>query len=503
MDGAAKFVRGDAVAGILITVINLVGGFVIGMTQQGMSAKDALTTYSSLTVGDGLVTQIPALVVSTAAGILVTYGSSRMAVAGALGSQLTRNPGVLWTVAAILGLFAIIPGLPAIPFLALAVCAGLIAYTARRRLGRAGDQAEPAPSREETGAEPPVQDILSVEPLELEIGYGIVPLADPSHGGDLLQRIGIMRKQLALELGMVIPPVRVRDNIQLAANEYAIKVRGVRVAGAELMPRQLLALNTSGNAARIDGAGTTDPSFGIPAVWIHPTERTTAESAGYTVVDATTVLTTHLLETVREHAAELLSRQDTRRLLDGLKETHPSLVEDVVPNRVSLGTLHRVLQRLAREGIPIRDLVTILEAISDVADQTKDPEILTEHARRALSLVIAQMLRGDDPTIHAIAVGPRLELALMQTFSPGKAEGGKRGMEPGELTAALSALGRIVADTKKDGALPPLITPPALRLGIRRLIEPGLPRLAVISLAELPPQAPIQTISLWELPHEN
>ena len=307
-----------------------------------------------------------------------------------------------------------------------------------------------------------------------------------------------MRKQLAFELGMIVPAVRIRDNIQLASNEYVIRLRGVAGRGGELMPRQLLALDTSGTAARIEGVATTDPSFGLPAVWIVPEQRSQAEAAGYSVVEPQTVLSTHLMETIREHAAELLSRQNTRELLDGLKETHPALVEDVVPNKLSLGVVHRVLQRLLREGMPIRDLVSILEALSDAAELTKDPEALTEHVRRALSAVIVQMLGGGEAPIRAITVGPRLEVALMQLFSPRGREG-QRTLDPEELTAALRSLHQTVDATRGDGQMPPLVTPPGLRVGIRRLVEPILPRLPVISLGELPAQTPIQNISTWEL----
>jgi flagellar biosynthesis protein FlhA len=503
MDGAAKFVRGDAVASLIITFINLVGGFVIGMTQHGMSATESLTTFSSLTVGDGLVTQIPALVVSTAAGILVTYGSNGTAMAPSLVAQLTGSPRSIWTAAGILSLFAIVPGLPAVPFFLLAGCTAGVAFVAgRRQTARAKleEQESRAAAAESPAGAPPIQELLAVEPLEMEIGYALLPLVDEAQKGDLLQRIGILRKQLALELGMIVPPTRVRDNIQLSANEYVIKVRGVRVAGGMILPRHLLALNSYGQGSPIDGVQTTDPSFGIPAVWIIPDLRDRAEESGYTVVEASAVLATHLMETIREHASEILSRQNTRELIDGLKETHPALVEDVVPNKVSLGTVHRVLQRLLREGIPIRDMVTILEALSDAAEQTKDPEVLTEHVRRALSLVIVQLLGGTEGVIKAVTVGPKLEVGLMQLFSP-RASEGKRTMEPEQLTAALESLGRAVATNKQDGQYPPLVVPPALRVGIRRLIEPAFPRLPVISLAELPAQCPIQPLTTWELPY--
>jgi flagellar biosynthesis protein FlhA len=505
MDGAAKFVRGDAVAGLVITLINLIGGFIIGMTQRGLSAGEALTTYSSLTVGDGLVTQIPALIVSTAAGVLVTYGSTGTGMGSSIGQQLTRNPRAIWTAGAILGLFALVPGLPAIPFLLLAGVTCGVAYQAGKRASarqdaedETTDTAKPSGAGAPTGA-PPVREILAVEPLEMEIGYGLVPLVDEGQRGDLLQRIGIMRKQLAFELGMIVPSVRIRDNIQLGPNEYVIKLRGARVAGSELLPRQMLALNTAGVATRLEGIQTTDPTFGIPSVWISPDRRISAEAQGYTVVEPATVLSTHLMETIRAHASELLNRQNVRELLDGLKETHPALIEDVVPNRVSLGTTHRVLQRLLREGIPIRDLVTILESLSDAADQSKDPEVLAEHVRRSLPLVITQVVGSRDGPIQAITVGPKLEVALMQLFSPRSREGAKT-IEPEQLSSALESLARTVASARKDGPTPPLITPPALRIGIRRLIEPTMPRLPVISLAELPAQTPIQTIGTWELP---
>lgn len=500
MDGAAKFVRGDAIAGVIITIINLIGGFIIGMTQRGMSAGESLTTFSALTVGDGLVTQIPALIVSTASGILVTYGSGGTAMGSSIGQQLTRNPRAIWTAGGVLALFAIVPGLPALPFLGLAGATGAIAYFAGKR--------KPAPSEPESAADsqqeapagaPPVREILAVEPLELEIGYALVPMVDGSGHGDLLQRIGILRKQLAFELGIIVPSVRIRDNIQLTANEYAIKLRGIRVAGGEVLPRHQLAIDTSGDARPMEGIQTQDPSFGLRALWIPPDRRLQAEGNGYTVVEPPTVLSTHLMETIREHAAELLTRQDTRALLDGLKETHPALVDDVIPSRASLGTIHRVLQRLLREGIPIRDLSTILEVLSDAAEQTKDVEALVEHVRRALSLVITQALGGRESPIRAITVGPRLEVALMQLFSPRSREGA-RVIEPEQLTGALESLGKITGEARRDGPMPALVTPPALRVGIRRLIEPSFPRLPVVSLAELPAQAPIQTISVWELP---
>ncbi len=505
MDGAAKFVRGDAVAGLVITGINLVGGFIIGMTQQHLSAGDALRQYSSLTVGDGLVTQIPALIVSTASGLLVTYGSNGTAMAPNIAAQLTRDPRSLWSAAGILTLFGLVPGLPFLPFLLLAAASAGVAYWAGQRNARREDDAETETRARAEGAAAPagapaMREVLAVEPLELEIGYALIPLVDESQGGDLLQRVSILRKQLAFELGVLVPPVRVRDNIQLGSQEYVVRMRGVRISGGEVLPRHLLALDTGTTTGTPEGVVTRDPSFGLRAVWIVSDQRTVAETLGWNVVEAPTVLATHFMEIIREHAAELLTRQNVREMLDGLKETHPALVDDVVPGKLSLGVVHRVLQRLLKEGLSVRDLATVLEVLSDASETTKDPEQLTEHVRRAFSAVIAQMLGGEGQTLRAITIGPRLEVALMQLFSPRSRENARM-LEPEELTRALHSLNQIATESMVDGQYPPLVTPPGLRLGVRRLVEPILPRLPVISLGELPTQTPIQTLRTWELSH--
>ena len=502
MDGAAKFVRGDAVAGLIITAINLVGGFIIGMLQLDMSAAEAAHTFTSLSVGDGLVSQIPALIVSTAAVIIVTYGTTSASVGPAVASQLTRHPRAMWISAGILGLMGLVPGFPLLPFMLMAGATGSVAWLSRKSdeaaAGPAATESEGAAAEPTTPASQ-LRELLAVEPLELEVGYALVPLIDEAQGGDLLQRIGIMRKQVALELGIIVPPARIRDNIQLPATEYSIKLRGLKVAGGEVMPRHLLALNTTGTTVPLEGMPTTDPSFGLAAVWIAPDRRIEAESAGYGVVEAQTVLSTHLMETIKEHAAELLTRQNVRELLDGLKETHPALVEDVNA-KLSLGLMHRVLQRLLREGVPVRDLVAVLETLSDAAEQSKDPELLTEHVRRTLASVIVHLHEEGDGSIRGITVGPRLEAALMGLFSPRPTREGVRAVEPDDLAQILRSLGDLVNHTKRDGQPRPLITPPSLRVGIRRLVEPIKPRLPIVSLGELPAQTPIHSIATWELP---
>jgi flagellar biosynthesis protein FlhA len=501
MDGAAKFVRGDAIAGLLITGINLIGGFIIGITQQGMTASEALGTFTSLTVGDGLVTQIPALIVSTAAGIIVTYSSKSPSVGPAIAAQLTRHQNALWMSAAIIGLLGLVPGFPILPFFLLAGALATVAYLVRAREERARApeamvQTKPAGKPEAA----PIRDLLQVEPLEVEVGYALVPLVDEAQKGDLLQRIGLMRKQLALEMGILVPPARIRDNIQLPATEYAIKLRGVRVASGEVLPRYLLALDTTGIAVPIDGIRTTDPSFGLPAVWVTADRRAEAEANGYSVVEPQTVLSTHLMETIKQHAADLLSRQNVRELLDTLKESHPALVDDTIPAKLSLGTVHRVLQRLLREGVPIRDLALILETLADAAEITKDPEALTEQVRRTLSSVLVQIFDEGDGSISGITMGPKLEAALMSLFSPRPMREGQRALDPEDLTAALRQLNDLMAQHKRDGQLRPLITPPSLRVGVRRLVEPVMPNVPVLSLGELPAQTPINSLATWELP---
>ena len=496
MDGAAKFVRGDAVAGLVIVAINLIGGFVIGMTQRHLSAAQAISTYSILTVGDGLVTQIPALIVSTAAGIIVTYGSGGTGMGRVIVGQLVRQPRPMWITSGILVTLGLLPGFPALPFVLLGGAAAAAAALVQRR---SSEQTATAPAA--APAAPPLQDLLQVDPLELDVGYALVPFVDESQHGDLLQRIALLRKQIAVELGIIVPPIRIRDNIQLPSTEYRIKLRGVEIAHGEILPRYLLALNNSGAAEPIEGIQAVDPSFGIPAVWIAPERRIEAEAGGYRVVEPQTVLATHLMEAIKRHAAELLGRQETKELVDALKQRHPALVEEVLPARVSLGTLHRVLQRLLREGVPVRDLATILETVSDAADQTKDHEALTEHARHALASTIARTYSDGDRTIRGITVGPRLEAALMTLFGPRPVKpSGMPSLEPDDLAATLRALNDVVHQLRRDGQRRPLITPPGLRVGVRRLVEPILPDLPVISLAELPTEVAIQSLATWELP---
>lgn len=510
MDGAAKFVRGDAIAGLLITGINILGGLFVGVIQRGMPVSRALSEYTILTVGDGLVSQIPALIISTAAGIMVTGSSGGGRVAASLIKQVGRESRPMWIASGFLGAMAMVPGMPTVPFLALAGGAGvaakissdrqkeeaLLAAAAEPKQVAKGGAGGDGPSAEERS---PVQDLLQIDPVELEIGYGLIPLVDERHGGDLLERIRLLRKQAALELGILIPPIRIRDDVRLGANEYIVKVRGTEAVRGDVRPRLLLALDTGGVLEEVEGEDTFDPSFGMPARWIQQKGRTDAEAAGYVVVEPSTVVATHLMESLKAHASELLGRQDVQEMLDTLKETYPALVEEVVPQRVSLGTLHRVLQRLLKERVPIRDVVTILETMADASEQTKDPEALTEHVRRALGHVIAESYMGPDGAIRGITLGPKLEAALMGLFSPRSSRSAGDMVDPDTLTQLLGKLDDLARAYGDEGRPVPVITPPGLRVGVRRLIEPVLPNVPVISLAELPAQANLRNVATWEI----
>ena len=503
MDGASKYVKGDAVLGLMVLAVNILGGIFIGVIQRGMPLAKAASTYTLLTVGDGLVSQIPALIISTAAGLMVTSatGGDRMGVV--LSTQLSKHPRALWITAGVLGMFALVPGLPMFPFVALAAGCGWIARSSGKNEIQRAEMAEiaAAPVAELPAPADPMRDLLQIDPIELEVGYALIPLVDEGQGGDLLERISLLRKQAAMEMGILVPPIRIRDDIRLPANEYVIKLRGSEVARGEVLPRFLMALNTGGVVMEIDGLETVDPSFGMPARWISGARRTEAEAVGYVVVEPTTVVATHLMETLKTSASDLLGRQEVQEMVETLKKTHPALVEEIIPGKVSLSVLHRVLQRLLRERVPIRDLVTILEALGDGADSTKDPEALTEFVRKALTNVIARLFADATGTVRGITIGARLESALLGLFSPRASTGGVPLLTPDTLAAMLRDLNHLATTYAVDGRPLPLITPPSLRVGVRRLIEPVLPSLPVVSLAELPPAITLSSVATWEMPH--
>ncbi len=519
MDGASKFVKGDAIAGVVIILINIVGGIVIGVLQRGLPIDRALQTYTVLTVGDGLVSQIPALLISTATGIIVTRAAPPES-GGSLGQEMARQilygPKPLALAAALLGGLALIPGMPTLPFLAIGAGLGGLAYAVHRGWGSAGPagayaasgvggaaaSGTPALPADEVAA---VLKSLQPDPLELEVGYGLIPLVEgegqsPVLGGSLLKRITLLRRQIAQELGFVIPTVRVRDNLELGVHQYRIKLRGVPVASGEVRPNMYLILHGAGgvggapSAPEIPGEDTKEPAFGLPARWIEPGFRDQAELFGYTVVDPVGVIITHLSETIRSLAAELLTRQDVRQLVDQLKTQYPALVEELIPDQLSLGELQRVLQNLLRERVPIRDLVTILESISPLLRTTRDPDQLSEAARQGLARAICrQLAEGPENQIVAFALGPRLQELLLNSLTA--AESGSPGTVlalPPDVTRQLitrlaAAMESLAAGEGGSAARPVLVCPPKLRLPLRRLTERSLPGLVLLSYLEVAP----------------
>ena len=493
MDGASKFVRGDAIAGIIIILVNILAGFVIGVMQQGMTLMGALQTYALLTVGDGLVSQIPALMISTATGIVVT----RAATSGDLGSdtirQITSNPRVLGIVTAALIVLAFVPGIPKWPFFIIACLTGGGAYLAWQseasgeRTAIAGGatvvettaSGEPAP----TGPEA-VTPLLALDPMELEIGYGLIPLVDPQEPGNLLDRITRIRRQMALDLGIVLPTVRVRDNLQLQPNQYVVKLRGVEVARGDLLINQYLAMNAGLADEQIEGIPTTEPAFGLPALWIQSSLKDRAELLGYTVVDPPSVLTTHLTEVIKGNAANILSRQDVQTLITNLKAEHPAVVDELIPGVLSIGETQKVLQNLLRERITIRDLVTIVETLADYARQTRDTEALTEYVRQRLARAISAQYRGADGLVHVITLSPRVEQQLTEALKQTD-QGTMIAMEPVRAQQLLQRLAGEMERVAGLGHAPVLLCSARLRLAVRRLTERVLPNLVVLSFSEI------------------
>ncbi|HOP05795.1 MAG TPA: flagellar biosynthesis protein FlhA [candidate division Zixibacteria bacterium] len=490
MDGASKFVRGDAIAGILITVINIIGGFIIGIVQSGMTLPEALRTYSLLSIGDGLVTQIPALLISTASGIIVTRSAASGNMGKDMSGQLTRQPRAIMVAAGVLVVFGFVPGMPTMTFVLLGALAGVAGYftnQAQKKQQRVERVRESQQAQQNaTPPEPRAEDLLKVDTLSLEIGYGLIPLVDAKQGGDLLKRVGAIRKQLASELGIIVPPVRIRDNVQLKPNEYRIKVKGVTVDKYELMIDHLLAINPGFVDDKIEGFSAVEPAFKLKATWIIPNLKEIAEAKNYTVVEPTAVLATHLTEIIRTAAPEIMSRQDVQRLVDNLKQDSPALVDSTIPDVVSLGNLQKVLQSLLSERVSIRDLGSIIETVSDYIGATKEPDVLAEYVRMNLRRQITDMYRDKNNRIHVFTIDPAVEQKLSESVQNTK-QGLMLVMDP-SLTDRL--LGKIEKQTEKmqtEGHTPICITSPNVRLALRRLVEARVSSLAVVSYNEIMP----------------
>lgn len=502
MDGASKFVRGDAIAGIIITLVNILGGIIIGMVQLRMPVMQALQTFALLTVGDGLVSQIPALLISTATGIIVTRAAAQSNFGQEVTTQLLAQPRAVAIAAGMLVLFGMVPGLPKVPFFLIAAAAGALSYAmtgAERARAKAEEEAEkapPAPKQPEN-----VMSLLAVDPLELEIGYGLVPLADESEGGNLLERVTMVRRQVAVDLGLVLPHIRIRDNIQLRPSGYAIKIRGVEVARGEVMMGYYLAMNPGIVVEPVPGIETTEPAFGLPALWIPEQDRERAEMAGYTVVDPTSVIVTHLTEVIRRHAAEILSRQDTANLIDNVKKTEPAVVEELIPNLLTVGEVQKVLQNLLREGVPIRNVATILEALGDHARETRDVDVLTEHARAALARVICRQYRNADGELVVSTVDPEIEEEIARSIE-GRGAGEAPALEPGLVQSIVRAVSRAVEGMASEGYQPILLTRPEVRPYLRRIVERVLPDVVVLSYNEIARDQKVRSVGTVRL-NEN
>ena len=498
MDGASKFVKGDAIAAIVIMLINIGGGFVIGMVQRDLDAVTSLNTYTLLTVGEGLVSQIPALLISTATGIIVTRAASEGNLGSDIVKQLFNNERIFFINAGVLTMLSIVPGLPGIPFFTLAVICGFIGYSLHRKSKSTAEDEELAAEREsqakaEATRPENIVSLLQVDPMELEIGYSLIPLVDTGQGGDLLDRIVMIRRQCALELGLVVPTIRIRDNIQIKPNSYIIKLKGMEIASGELMLDHFLAMNSGTVFEEVPGIETTEPAFGLPALWIPESQREQAELNGYTVVDAVSVLATHLTEVIKQHASEILGRQETQNLIDNLEKTHKSLVQEVVPELLGVGEVQKVLSYLLDERISIRDMATIMEVLSDYARVTKDPEILTEYVRHAMARQIsAQVVQGN--VLACITLDPSLENKIV-----GTEHGSYVNLDPDSMRRMIASLNGEMEKMANMGYPPIVLTSPAVRLYFRKLIARSVTGVTVVSHAEINQSVEIQILGVVRL----
>ncbi len=499
MDGASKFVRGDAIAGIIITLINIVGGLIIGVLQQGMPLAKAAKTYTILTVGDGLVSQIPALIVSTAAGVIISRAASESNLGHELTKQLFGHPRAVLTAAAIVFGFGLIPGLPHIPFMLLGIFLGGIGYF----LLQEQKKAEIEEVEEETP--PPEEEITEIPPLDpitLEIGYRLISLVDASQGGDILERIKILRKKYAEEMGFILPPVRIKDNLQLSPNEYVFLIKGVEVARGELMIGYQLAINPGNVKEKLEGIETKEPVFGLPALWIPENAVKQARALGYTVVDPSTVLITHFTEIIKRYCHELLDRQEVQNLLDSLRKTHPKVVDELIPAVLNLGTVQKVLQNLLKEQVPIRDLVTILETLADYAPVTKDPELLTEYVRERLSRFIAKQYQTEDGTIPVVILDKEVEDLIANSLQQTEF-GIYPALEPEVINKLINKINQAVSALTMQGHLPIVLCSSKVRRHLKKLTERALPNLVVLAYNEIPSNVKIKSLGVVRLDHEN
>ncbi len=501
MDGASKFVRGDAIAALVITAINIVGGLVIGVAQREMTFGDSASTYTILSIGDGLVSQIPALLISTAAGIIVSRASGDTMLAVEVRQQLFEKPYPLLITATFLAVLGLVPGLPPLPFFLLAGGVGYLGWTRLQHDQAQAEelalQEEHPPEELEASTEP--TDLLLVDPLELEIGYTLISIVDPDQQGDLLERVKTLRKQLALELGVVIPPVRIRDNAGMESNRYVIKLRGNPIGEGEVFPNYHLALLPENTDEAPPGIRTEDPTFGLPAVWVNERDLSDAERMGITIVEAPAVITTHLHEVLRKNAHRLLERQEVKKLVDKVEEESPALINELMPDLMSLGQIQKVLKRLLRERVPIRDLVTILEALADHAPQTKNVDVLTEYTRAEMAPTITRQFRGPDGSILAIVLDSMLEQHLLEQAGQGDLNANTLGLDPDRAEQLIVQADEEAKRLISQGRDPVLLTSPVLRATLFDFLNPMLSDINVLSYNDLVPEADIEVVGQIQL----
>ncbi len=501
MDGASKFVKGDAIAGLLINGINIIGGFIIGVSQMGLSFSEAIETYTILTIGDGLVSQIPALLIATAAGLVVTRSAAGTALDIQMKKQLLSNPRVLGIVSGAVFLFALIPGMPTITFMLLSVLLGTGAYLSNKKI-----KTTAAEIIEDVSTELPeekVEQYLQVDPIEVEIGYGLISLVDEKQGGNLFQKISSTRKYIALEYGILIPSVRVRDNLQLAPNEYLIKIKGNVVASFEVYTDRYLAMNPGHVKEKLSGIPTKDPAFNLISYWITKEEKDKAELLEYTVVDGTSVLSTHLQETLKRNFDKILSRQAVKQLLENLKKEYPAVIEDINAEVLTLGTIQKVLQNLLKEFIPIKDLVQILEGLIDYSKVTKNIDVLTEYVRHSIGDTIANLYKDNNEIIRAATLGHNLETIITKSLQTQKDASPSLGLNPLVLHELNQKITSAVTKFKTLGYHPVIITSATIRLYFYRLIISSFPEVSILSFSELPSHIEIEFIDKVEIENAN
>ncbi len=498
MDGATKYVKGDATAGLVITVVNIVGGIIMGVMRKGMSINDALTTYTILTIGDGLVSQIPSLLISLSTGIIITKATKDKDLSQELVEELFSMPKAFFMVGGAMIFLGVVTPLPwyiFVPFGALLIVWGNI-QKKKQDIGAIEQEADSADEEANEIRKPEnVTSLLQVDPIELEFGYGIIPLADANQGGDLLDRVVMIRRQIAIELGTVVPIIRLRDNIQLNPNQYIIKIKGIQVSEGEILFDHYMAMNPGYVEEEITGIPTFEPSFHLPAIWITEGQRERAESLGYTVVDPPSIIATHLTEVVRSHIAELLTRQDTQNLINNLKENNPTLVEELVPKLMGVGDIQKVLQNLLEEGISIRDLLTIFETLADHAATTHDPDILTEYARQSLKRAISNKYFSGNDTSSVVTLDPAVEQEIMGAVKQTE-QGAYLTLAPDRIKKIVDSVKQEVEKLENMGKMPIIITSPIVRIYFKKMINDYVKDLTVVSYNEIESNVELQSVGM-------